>query len=143
MVKSRSGPRLGNAERRLLSASDKRGGLVRRRTLEGLHSINRSRIRVPNSQKRSVDSPDLAHEMKSVSLLISSYASWRTCCGKLWGNYVTKRGWAESTRRVLSELSDIRSMDVVLPTRSGVEIRARCVSKPTDHQQILSLHVRS
>ena len=38
---------------------------------------------------------------------------------------------------MLLELSDIRSMDVVLPTRSGVEIRTRCVSKPTDHQQIL------
>jgi hypothetical protein len=31
----------------------------------------------------------------------------------------------------------IRSMDVVLPTRTGPEIRTRCISKPTDHQQIL------
>jgi len=28
-------------------------------------------------------------------------------------------------------------MDVDLPTKSGLEIRTRCVSKPTDHQQIL------
>ena len=28
-------------------------------------------------------------------------------------------------------------MDVVLPTRSGPEIRTRCISKPTDQQQIL------
>ena len=48
-----------------------------------------------------------------------------------------KAGLGIEPRRVLSELSDIRSMDVVLPTRSGVEIRTRCVSKPTDHQQIL------
>ena len=48
-----------------------------------------------------------------------------------------KAGLGREPRRVLSELSDIRSMDVVLPTRSGVEIRTRCVSKPTDHQQIL------
>ncbi len=46
-------------------------------------------------------------------------------------------GLGSKPRRVLSELSDIRSMDVVLPTRSGVEIRTRCVSKPTDHQRIL------
>ena len=39
--------------------------------------------------------------------------------------------------RVLDELSEIHSMDVVLPTKSGLEIRTRCVSKPTDHQQIL------
>jgi hypothetical protein len=38
---------------------------------------------------------------------------------------------------VLAELSEIRSMDVVLPTRSDPEIRIRCVSKPSDHQQIL------
>ena len=28
-------------------------------------------------------------------------------------------------------------MDVVLPTRQGVEIRKRCVTKPSEHQQIL------
>ncbi len=38
---------------------------------------------------------------------------------------------------MLDELSEIHSMDVVLPTKSGLEIRTRCVSKPTDHQQIL------
>jgi hypothetical protein len=31
----------------------------------------------------------------------------------------------------------IRAMDVALPTRSGPEIRTRCISKPTDQQQIL------
>ena len=29
------------------------------------------------------------------------------------------------------------SMDVVLTTRSGQEIRTRCISRPTDQQQIL------
>jgi hypothetical protein len=28
-------------------------------------------------------------------------------------------------------------MDVVLPTRTGINIRTRCISKPSDHQQIL------
>jgi len=28
-------------------------------------------------------------------------------------------------------------VDVVLPTRSGVEIRKRCITEPTDHQAIL------
>ena len=48
-----------------------------------------------------------------------------------------KLGLGNEPRRVLAELSDIRSMDVALPTRSGPEIRPRCISKPTDHQQIL------
>ncbi len=28
-------------------------------------------------------------------------------------------------------------MDVILPTRKGVEIRKRCITKPSEHQQIL------
>lgn len=43
----------------------------------------------------------------------------------------------DEPRRILSELSEIRLMDVVLPTRTGVEIRQRRVSRPSDHQQIL------
>jgi hypothetical protein len=45
-------------------------------------------------------------------------------------------------RRILAELGDLRMMDVVLPTRSGIEIRKRCLSKPTDHQQILLDHLK-
>jgi hypothetical protein len=37
----------------------------------------------------------------------------------------------------LQELSEIRLVDVVLQTRSGIEIHRRCVSRPTDHQRIL------
>ena len=61
-----------------------------------------------------------------------AYVLWKTLA-----QLCDKAGLGREPRRVLSELSDIRSMDVVLPTRSGVEIRTRCVSKPTDHQQIL------
>ena len=35
------------------------------------------------------------------------------------------------------ELSDITLVDVVLPTRNGVEIRKRCISQPTEDQRIL------
>jgi len=42
---------------------------------------------------------------------------------------------------VLEELSQIRSIDVVLPTREGVDIRTRCVTKPTAHQAILLHHL--
>lgn len=61
-----------------------------------------------------------------------AYVLWKTL-----GQLCDKAGLGSEPRRVLAELSDIRSMDVVLPTRSGIEIRTRCVSKPTDHQQIL------
>jgi hypothetical protein len=32
---------------------------------------------------------------------------------------------------------DLTLVDVVLPTKSGIEIRKRCVTQPTEHQQIL------
>jgi len=61
-----------------------------------------------------------------------AYVLWKTL-----GQLCIKAGLGNEPRRVLDELSEIHSMDVVLPTKSGLEIRTRCVSKPTDHQQIL------
>lgn len=61
-----------------------------------------------------------------------AYVLWKTL-----GQLCSKAGLGDEPRRVLAELSEIRSMDVVLPTRTGPEIRTRCVSKPSDHQQIL------
>ena len=47
-----------------------------------------------------------------------------------------RAGVGDEPRRVLDELKESRVVDVVLPTRQGVEIRKRCITKPTDHQQI-------
>ena len=38
---------------------------------------------------------------------------------------------------MLDELSELRAVDVVLPTKDGHEIRTRCVTQPSDHQRIL------
>ncbi len=46
-------------------------------------------------------------------------------------------GLGEEPRKVFAELRQIRLVDVVLPTRSGIELRKRCVSRPTEHQAIL------
>ena len=40
-------------------------------------------------------------------------------------------------RKVLDEIATIQTVDVILPTRCGRQIRKRCVGKPTDHQAIL------
>lgn len=61
-----------------------------------------------------------------------AYVLWKTL-----GQLCERAGLGNEPRRVLSELSEIRVMDVVLPTRQGVEIRKRCISKPSDHQEIL------
>jgi len=38
----------------------------------------------------------------------------------------------DEPRRVLNELSKINLVDVVLPTSAGVEIRKRCITRPTE-----------
>ena len=60
------------------------------------------------------------------------YVLWKTL-----GQFCRQAGLGDEPRRVLDELAEIRSMDVVLPTRDGIEIRQRCVARPTEHQQIL------
>lgn len=61
-----------------------------------------------------------------------SYVLW-----KALGQQCKRAGLGDEPRRVLSELSEIRMVDVVLPTDTGREIRNRCVARPTDHQRIL------
>jgi hypothetical protein len=46
-------------------------------------------------------------------------------------------GLGDEPRQVFEELSEITLVDVALPTRSGVELRKRCISQPTEHQRIL------
>jgi len=65
-----------------------------------------------------------------------AYVLWKTIAARC-----EQAGLGQEPRRVLGELSEIRSMDVVLPTKAGLDIRTRCISKPTDHQQILLDHL--
>jgi transposase len=58
----------------------------------------------------------------------------------LWrflGQLCERAGLGNEPRRVLDELSELRVVDVVLPTKDGHEIRTRCVTQPSDHQRIL------
>ena len=61
-----------------------------------------------------------------------AYVLWKTLAA-----LCERAGLGHEPRRVLDELKAIRVVDVVLPTRQGVEIRKRCITKPSDHQQIL------
>lgn len=48
-----------------------------------------------------------------------------------------RAGLGDEPRRVLSELSELRAVDVILPTDDGHEIRKRCLTRPSEHQTIL------
>ncbi len=61
-----------------------------------------------------------------------AYVLWKTLA-----QLCQAAGLGSEPRRVLEELSKLRSVDVVLPTSTGTQIRKRCVTKPTEHQAIL------
>lgn len=61
-----------------------------------------------------------------------AYVLWKTL-----GQLCRRAHLGDEPRRVLEEIQQIRLVDVVLPTRQGVEIRKRCVTRPTEHQAIL------
>jgi transposase len=61
-----------------------------------------------------------------------AYVLWKTL------HQMTKAaGLGDEPRRIFEELGKISVVDVVLPTRKGVDIRRRCVGKPSEHQAIL------
>jgi len=61
-----------------------------------------------------------------------AYVLWKTLAQRC-----TAAGLGDEPRRVLAELGTIRVVDVLLPTRTGIMIRKRCITRPTDHQAIL------
>jgi len=61
-----------------------------------------------------------------------AYVLWKTL-----HQMAKAAGLGDEPRRIFDELSQISVVDVVLPTRKHVDIRRRCVRKPTEHQAIL------
>ncbi len=62
-----------------------------------------------------------------------AYVLWKTL-----HQMTQAAGLGDEPRRIFEELGKISLIDVVLPTRQKkVEIRRRCVTRPTDHQAIL------
>jgi len=48
-----------------------------------------------------------------------------------------KAGLGDEPRRIFAEISKIKMVDVVLPTKSGPEIRRTYIAQPTKYQSIL------
>ena len=61
-----------------------------------------------------------------------AYVLWKTL-----GHMCKSGGLGDEPRKVLDEIAAVQTVDVILPTRCGQEIRKRCVGKPTEHQAIL------
>ena len=65
-----------------------------------------------------------------------AYVLWKTLM-----QLCQRAGLGDEPRKVFQELADITLVDVVLPTRNGVTIRKRCITRPTEHQAILLQHL--
>src|SRR4030043_215218 len=61
-----------------------------------------------------------------------AYVLWKTLA-----QMCQQKGLGDEPRRVIDELSQIRVVDVGLPTRCGREIRRRCITQPTENQAVL------
>ena len=59
-------------------------------------------------------------------------ATWRTL-----QQWMEGCGLGTAPRKLLEEMAEVRSMDVVLPTRGGRPIRLRTVSRPEKHLAVL------
>lgn len=61
-----------------------------------------------------------------------AYALWKTL-----EQWQARAGLGNSPRFVLEELRQVQSVDVVLPIVDGLEVKVRCVIKPSDEQAAL------
>jgi transposase len=66
-----------------------------------------------------------------------AYVLWKTLA-----QLCSAKGLGDEPRRVFDELGKIQTVDVILPTRQGIKIRKRCITRPTDHQAILLQKLR-
>ena len=51
--------------------------------------------------------------------------------------WMQRAGLGNSPRKLIEELANLQSMDVILPIQDGPELKLRCVSQPEKSQQIL------
>jgi len=94
---------------------------------EAAFCIHKSDLRVRPVWHQKEDRVD-AH----VLVCFLAYVLWKTL------HQMTKAaGLGDEPRRIFDELGQISLVDVVLPTRKGLDIRRRCVRRPTEHQAIL------
>ena len=65
-----------------------------------------------------------------------AFVLWKTLAA-----LVRQAGLGDESRRVIQELTEIRLVEVVLRTADGIEIRKRCITRPSEHQAILLHHL--
>lgn len=109
------------------SAEDLWQAYIQLTEAEAAFRIHKSDLRIRPVWHQKEDRV-LAH----IFVCFLAYVLWKTL-----QQMAKAGGLGDEPRRIFDELEQISLVDVVLPTRNGVEIRRRCVRRPTDHQAIL------
>ena len=94
---------------------------------EGAFRIEKSDLRIRPIWHQKKDRVQ-AH----ILVCFLAYVVWKTI-----GALCKRAGLGDEPRQVLEEIARIKVVDVVLPTRGGVEIRKRCVTEPDAGQGLL------
>lgn len=109
------------------SAADLWQGYIQLTEAEAAFRIHKSDLKIRPVWHQKEDRV-LAH----ILVCFLAYVLWKTL------HQMTRAaGLGDEPRRIFQELGKITLVDVVLPTRKGVDIRRRCVRRPTEHQAIL------
>jgi transposase len=98
---------------------------------EGAFRIEKSDLRIRPIWHQKQDRVQ-AH----ILVCFLAYVVWKTI-----GALCKQAGLGDEPRQVLEEIARIKVVDVVLPTRGGVEIRKRCVTEPDAGQGLLLAHL--
>jgi len=109
------------------SAEDLWNAYIQLTEAEAAFRIHKSDLRIRPVWHQKEDRV-LAH----ILVCFLAYVLWKTL-----SQMTHSAGLGDEPRRVFDELGRISLVDVILPTREGVDIRRRCVRRPTDHQTIL------
>jgi transposase len=113
------------------SAEDLWKAYIQLTEAEAAFRIHKSDLRIRPIWHQK-DERVLAH----ILVCFLAYVFWKTL-----GERCRATGLGSEPRRIFDELGTITVVDVVLPTREGVEIRKRCITRPDDHQAILLQHL--
>ncbi|MFC1601868.1 IS1634 family transposase [Candidatus Sumerlaeota bacterium] len=125
-----------------LSAAHQSSRIRRATFVEDLHRPDANRRLFPDQQARSGPAAHFSSHARAdpgahFSLLSRighvAHAATYGCANEVR----VGAGLGSAPRKLLEELAEVRSLDVVLPTRTGRAIRLRTVSKPDKHLAIL------
>jgi len=96
---------------------------------------NAFRIQKSDLQLRPIWHQKKERVQAHILVCFLAYVLWKT-----FGQLCKRAGLGDEPRQVFDELSQIKMVDVVLRTNTGVEIRRRCIAEPEEHQKVL-LHM--